>query len=163
MNGIIILGIVLGVAAFVIQFIKEKGGGESSKREEWLPYAKKSYLLTPAEHEFFSVLEQAAESKYYIFPQLALDKLVLLSGKGSYRGGYRNKIDQKSVDFVLFDKQNISPILVIELDDYTHERPDRQARDGFVDRVMSHCNIPILHIHSMLKGGELKAQIDAKL
>jgi hypothetical protein len=163
MNGIIILGLVLGVAAFVIQFIKEKSRGESSKKEEWLPYTKKIYLLTSAEHEFFNVLEQAMEGKYYIFPQLALDKLVLLSGKGSYRGGYRNKIDQKSVDFVLFNKQNVSPVLVIELDDFTHERPDRQIRDGFVDKVMNHCNIPILHTRSVQNIDELRDKIAEKI
>lgn len=86
----------------------------------------------------------------------------MLDGKGSLKGGYRNKIDLKSVDFVLFDKQNISPVLVIELDDYTHQRSDRQARDGFVDRVLNHCGVPILHVVSSLKETELKAKIDEK-
>lgn len=163
MYKILILGIALGVLGFVIEFLRTKGGKGSEKKEEWLPYQKKTWLLTRAEREFFSVLERVVAGQYYIFPQLALDKIVMLDGKGSLKGGYRNKIDQKSVDFVLFDKQNISPILVIELDDYTHQRPDRQTRDGFVDRVMNHCGIAILHAKSTNNEAELRLQISAKI
>ena len=163
MYKILLLGIALAIIGFVIEFLRTKGGKGSEKKEEWLPYQKKIWLLTRAEREFFNVLERAVAGQYYIFPQLALDKIVMLDGKGSLKGGYRNKIDLKSVDFVLFDKQNISPVLVIELDDYTHQRPDRQKRDGFVDRVLNHCEIPILHIMSISKDGELLAQINEKL
>lgn len=163
MNNILILGVVLAVIGFIFQFLNTKGSGGVTKKEEWLPYMEKSYLLTRAEHEFFSILERAVSDQYYIFPQLALDKIVMLEGKGSLKGGYRNKIDQKSVDFVLFDKQNISPVLVIELDDYTHQRPERQERDGFVDRVLNHCNIPILHVRSIPKEEELRTQIGTKI
>ncbi len=124
---------------------------------------KKSFLLTRAEHQFFKILERAVGGQYYIFPQLAPDKIVLLKGKGSFKRGYRNKISKKSVDFVLFDKQNISPILVIELDDPTHQRPDRKARDSFLDKVLNRCDIPILHTHSTFNEEELKAQIEEKI
>ncbi|HAT68294.1 MAG: hypothetical protein A2481_04540 [Candidatus Yonathbacteria bacterium RIFOXYC2_FULL_47_9] len=163
MEKILILGIVLAALGFIAQFLNAKGGGAVAKKEEWLPYSKKTWLLTRAEREFFSVLERAVAGQYYIFPQLALDKIVMLEGKGSLKGGYRNKIDQKSVDFALFDKQSISPVLIIELDDYTHQRPERQIRDGFVDRVLDHCNIPILHITSVPKEEELRTQIGAKI
>lgn len=157
MEKLLILGIVVGAVGLIFQFLKEKG--ELGKKEEWLPYQKKTWLLTRAEREFFGVLERAAGDEYYIFPQLALDKIVMLDGKGSLKGGYRNKIDQKSVDFALFSKQDISPVLVIELDDYTHKRPDRQTRDGFVDRVLKHCGIPILHVTSVPNEEALRAQI----
>ncbi|MFZ2832236.1 MAG: DUF2726 domain-containing protein [Minisyncoccia bacterium] len=137
MEKILILGVALAVVGFIFQFLNEQGKG-GAKKEEWLPYSKKTWLLTRAEREFFSILEKAVGGQYYIFPQLALDKIVMLEGKGSLKGGYRNKIDQKSVDFALFSKQDVSPVLVIELDDYTHQRPDRQTRDGFVDRVLNH-------------------------
>ncbi|HBH71425.1 MAG: Topoisomerase DNA binding C4 zinc finger domain protein [Parcubacteria group bacterium GW2011_GWC1_42_11] len=162
MNNLVIFAVIVAVVGFVVGELTRKGGRVNEK-DEWLPYSKKTWLLTRAEREFLSVLERAVDGKYYIFPQLALDKIVMLEGKGSLRGGYRNKIDQKSVDFVLFDKQNISPVLVIELDDYTHQRPERQVRDGFVDRVLNQCGIPILHITSIPKEMDLKTQIDSKI
>lgn len=157
MEKLLLLGMVVGVFGLIFHFLNEKV--KLNKKEEWLPYTKKIWLLTRAEREFFGVLERAVAGQYYIFPQLALDKIVMLEGKGSLKGGYRNKIDQKSVDFALFSKQDISPILVIELDDYTHKRPDRQTRDGFVDRVLNHCGVPILHITSIPKEEKLRAQI----
>ncbi len=164
MNKLLILVAAFGAVVFAIKIVSELNGKESAtKKVEWLPYSKKTWLLTRSEREFFNVLERAVAGQYYIFPQLALDKIVMLDGKGSLKGGYRNKIDQKSADFVLFDKQNISPVLVIELDDYTHQRPERQERDGFVDRVLNHCNIPILHVTSIPKEEELRAQISTKI
>lgn len=157
MEKLLLLGIAVGALGLIFQFLNEKG--RLGIKEEWLPYQKKTWLLTRAEREFFNVLERAVGGEYYIFPQLALDKIVMLEGKGSLKGGYRNKIDQKSVDFALFSKQDISPVLVIELDDYTHQRPDRQTRDGFVDRVLAHCGIPILHITSIPKEESLREQI----
>lgn len=157
MEKLLLLGIVVGALGLFFKFLNEIGG--VGKRNEWLPYTKKTWLLTRAEREFFGVLERAVGGEYYIFPQLALDKIVILAGKGSLKGGYRNKINQKSVDFTLFNKQDISPALVIELDDYTHQRPDRQTRDGFVDRVLIHCDIPILHIISIPKEENLRVQI----
>jgi len=52
---------------------------------------------------------------------------------------------------VLFDKQNISPVLVIELDDFTHEREDRKERDLFVNKLFNHCGVPILRVDSIPK------------
>ncbi len=150
------------LAVFIAGLLKEKGGSREGKKEEWLPYMKKSYLLTRAEHEFFSTLEKVVGSQYYVFPQLAIDKIVQLKGKGSSKRGYRSKINKKSVDFVLFDKQNISPVLVIELDDYTHQRPDRKKRDVFLNRVLDHCEIPVLHTPSVSEE-ELKTKITEKL
>lgn len=38
------------------------------------------------------------------------------------------------------------PILGIELDDKSHEHPDRKERDRFVDEVFAAAGLPILHI-----------------
>lgn len=161
MEKILALSVVLVIISYVFYLLNKKGKGWIIKKKEWLPYIKKSFLLTRAEHDFFSVLERVVGNRYYVFPQLTLDKIVLLDGKGSLKGGYRNKINKKSADFVLFDKQDISPVLVIELDDHTHQRPERQERDGFVNRLLNHCGIPILHIRSIPKEEELRTQIEA--
>ena len=36
--------------------------------------------------------------------------------------------------------------LIIELDDSTHDRPDRQTRDDFVDRVFQQIKVKLLHV-----------------
>jgi very-short-patch-repair endonuclease len=50
------------------------------------------------------------------------------------------------VDFVLFNKEYFTPHLVIELDDSSHQRGYRRARDNFVDEVLNKVGIKIVHI-----------------
>jgi very-short-patch-repair endonuclease len=60
--------------------------------------------------------------------------------------GHQNKINQKHVDFVLCDPNSFTPLLVIDLDDSSHMRKDRQGRDAFVDAALDAAGLPILHV-----------------
>ncbi len=110
-----------------------------------LPYAKKPYLMTNAEREFFFVLERAVQGRYYVVPQVELSKIIKPE-KETWEYQYKNKINLKSVDFVLFDKEYFTPQIVIELDDSSHQLPARVTRDSFVDAVMAKVGIKIVHI-----------------
>lgn len=140
--------ILIAVGLLVLQSTKgSRNKGTSSEKSENLPYVLKRYLMSKAERSFFGVLEQVTDSsKYYIFPQVSLNNLVTVEkGTGSYQA-FHNKIDRKSVDFVLFDRSSISPVLAIELDDASHDRTDRQERDAFVDQVLAKAGLPLLHV-----------------
>ena len=142
--------VLVVLALLVLQSTKgSRNKGTPSEKSEDLPYVLKRYLMSPAERSFFGVLEQVTDSsKYYIFPQLSLSKLVTVeTGTESYQT-YHNKVDRKSVDFVLFDRNAISPVLAIELDDSSHDREDRQERDAFVDRVLAKAELPLLHVRA---------------
>lgn len=57
-------------------------------------------------------------------------------------GAYR----RWGVDFVLCERDTFTPLLVIELDDSSHNRADRQARDDFKNNVLSAAGLPLLRI-----------------
>lgn len=57
-----------------------------------------------------------------------------------------NRIGQKHVDFVLVESSTWRILAVVELDDATHDRPDRRKRDTFVDEALGSANVPIVHI-----------------
>jgi hypothetical protein len=142
--------VLVVLALLVLQSTKgSRNKGTSSEKSEDLPYVLKRYLMTRAERSFFGVLEQVTDSsKYYIFPQVSLNNLVTVEkGTGSYQA-FHNKIDRKSVDFMLFEKSTISPVLAIELDDSSHDREDRQERDVFVDGVLAKAGLPLLHVRA---------------
>jgi len=61
---------------------------------------------------------------------------------------YLNKIIRKSVDFTVFEKDFLRPVLVIELDDNTHSTLERMDRDDFVDDVLLGAGIGILHLRT---------------
>jgi very-short-patch-repair endonuclease len=117
-----------------------------SEKKEYLPYVKNNYLMTKAEHEFFKVLQQVVQDKYYIVPQVQLSKVIRVNKYEKFKYKYSNMIDRKSVDFVLFEKETFSPYLVIELDEESHQLPKREDRDHFVNAIMKKTGLRIEHI-----------------
>lgn len=127
---IIEIGIFLLLAS-IIRFLKSKIKNNVFEDK----YKKRISVMTPTEQNFFKQLQQEYGEKYYIFPQINLDKLLDVEGdKNNYRA--RNRITQKSVDFVLADKETLSTRLVIELDDWTHKLEKRKIRDEFVKKIL---------------------------
>lgn len=65
----------------------------------------------------------------------------------------QNRIDRKHADFVMVApvvarERAFEPLLIIELDDASHDREDRRTRDDFVDRACAAARLPILHIRA---------------
>jgi very-short-patch-repair endonuclease len=144
MTTIIIFSIAIILFVVFVLPVFKKSVGENKK--EYLPYVKKDFLMTKAEHEFFKVLQEIIKDKYYIIPQVQLSDIVQVEKYEKQKQTYRNKIDRKSVDFVLFNKEYFTPHLVIELDDSTHLREDRQARDSFLNNLLNKVGLKIIHI-----------------
>ncbi len=109
-------------------------------------YYKNEDFLTLSEKKFFNTLKQIIKDEFLIFPQVNLASLVQVDAGRWETYKYRNPINRKTVDFCIFKKQVLEPLLVIELDDFTHFRSDRVVRDRNVDKVLEQAGIPILHI-----------------
>jgi hypothetical protein len=111
------------------------------------PYFVRDPFLSPAEHNFFMVLRSVVSDSALISIKVGLGDLFCAtsSDPSKYRI-YTNKIDRKHVDFLLCDPKTVQPILGIELDDKSHQRSDRQARDEFVENVFRSASLPLLRI-----------------
>ena len=142
--------ILIAISFVVVVLITLSGKSKFTMKEKGsdveLPYAKKSYLMTNAEREFFFILERAVHGRYYVIPQVQLSNLVQVVKTKKWEYALRNRINRKSVDFVLFNKEYFTPQIVIELDDSSHLREDRKIRDNFVDSVLNKVGIKIIHI-----------------
>lgn len=105
-------------------------------------------LVTEAEQEFLKALEQAVGGRYRIVPQVPLSGIVKPKDSNYHYTNYHdfNRISAKKIDFVLYDKENWTPRLAIELDDRSHLRWDRMKRDVFVNELMEGVGLPILHV-----------------
>ncbi len=107
--------------------------------------------MTQTEYRFFGILREVIKDKYFIMPQVALSRIIEVQkgleryGSDSWYSNF-NRINKKTVDFVIFDKVYLSPLLVIELDDYTHNYFSRQERDDFLDGALKVAGLNILHI-----------------
>jgi hypothetical protein len=123
------------------------GGEEERAAEVMYPYQLRDDFLTAAEHSFYMVLKQAVEDWAVICPKVSLSDVFSAKSKdyGEYRT-YTNKIDRKHIDFLLCQPGTMRPLAGLELDDKSHERRDRQARDEFVKHVFEAAGLPLLRV-----------------
>ena len=141
---LIAIALVLLVAV-VIRLVIPKG------RSALFPY-RKAALFSPAERSFFGVLEQAVGAHYCIFGKVRIADVVemALGLSGSDRQSAFNRISAKHFDFLLCDKQDLSVVCAIELDDRSHSRSSRQQRDAFVTEL---CRNVDLHCSGCARAG----------
>ncbi len=91
-------------------------------------------------------LQTAVAGNWLIFTQIRMADLMLVKKGTDARNSHQGKINQRYIDFVLCDKQWLSPILAIELDDKSHDHPDRQERDAFVNAAFAAAGLPLLRV-----------------
>jgi very-short-patch-repair endonuclease len=135
------------------------------RRPEKLPYYINPNFLSRSEKIFFRILKETMGNDYYIFPQIGIENLLKVEKESTDRFSWFNKIKQKSVDFVLADKNTITPILIIELDDPSHKREDRVERDRFVNKAFEDAGLKYLRVpvQNDYQITEIMRQIEEKI
>jgi hypothetical protein len=110
------------------------------------PYVKRGSLLTPAEQQFYHVLAGAVGDRFAICPMVRISDLLQVRDGASERGAWQGRINSKHIDFVLCDPQSLAPRACIELDDGSHELPERKERDEFVNSSFAAAGLPLLRV-----------------
>jgi len=117
-----------------------------------LPYVKKQFFFTKREYAFYNDLcPIISKHNLVLFSKVRLLDILTIP---QYTKGYQtyfNKIRSKHVDFVICSSKYITPLLAIELDDPSHNEPDRIIRDYYIDSAMNSAKIPIMHIYNWSK------------
>ncbi|MEN9614107.1 MAG: hypothetical protein RLZZ347_414 [Candidatus Parcubacteria bacterium] len=143
-------GIFVGVMAIacallvIFERLYLKGG----VRTDLSVYERKPYLFdATSELRLFKLLNELFGDRFYIFTQVNYSHLIRPK-KTDWIGErrLRSRIDRKSADFVLCDKERVVPQLVIELDGYVHNFETRRRRDRFIDELTKEIGLPILHL-----------------
>lgn len=144
------------IAIFLLKIILNNKKGKKSKKGRGLEDEKESlssallekgnayvgneFLMTPTEREFYRVLERKYGEEYYIFAQVRVADVIkpnvkrYFSKTREYQALFR-QISQWHFDFLLCHKDDFRIYCAIELDDSSHERPDRQRRDRILNAV----------------------------
>ena len=123
------------------------GGRDQKGAPIEYPYVKRDDFLSLAEQSFYLVLRAAVADWATICPKVGLAELFY--AKSSDPSIFRtatNRIDRKHIDFLLCDPETMKPLMGIELDDRSHQRPDRQERDDFVERVFAAAQLPLVRL-----------------
>lgn len=161
--------VIVGVAFLVLTRMGLIHSDEETEQEgrgkKMYSYRHKQFFMTRAENDFYQGLVRAVGDRYAIFAQVHLPDIVDEKIPGQDWRAARARINRKSIDFVLCDKQYLNPKLAVELDDASHEREERQERDGFVQEVLRMAELPLLRINYSENIGakELIMRIDSAL
>ena len=100
-------------------------------------YKLKNSLMTNTEAAYFNVLTEFFGRDYVIIPQVNLAAVIDKEGEG-----YRNELF-RNVDFGIFDF-SYRPIVLVEINDATHLKKDRQERDKKVTAICKKARIPLV-------------------
>ncbi len=109
-------------------------------------------ILNNREYEFYKKLRTLAdECGLSIYTKVRLADLVEPKPKSENPLWMEcfNKIRSKHIDFALAD-EDTNIIALIELDDKSHERPDRIERDEFVNAVLKNTGYVLLRTYGEL-------------
>lgn len=136
-----VLFFLIAIVLFKLIFLSGQGGMK-------FPYKKSSTLFSPAERSFLGVLDMALGQDYRVFGKVRVADVIEVSGtvgRSAWQTAF-NRISSKHFDYVLCDKNSLSVICVIELNDKSHSGQKRQKRDEFLDGVCKAANLPLVTI-----------------
>ncbi|MEA5077694.1 MAG: DUF2726 domain-containing protein [Anaerolineaceae bacterium] len=125
-----------------------------------LHYRVRDNFLSPAERSFYGVVQNMIGSRLVVLTKVNLNDIFYVSRPNENQGD-RARIAQKHVDFLVCTPAEMKPIFGIELDDSSHQAPDRRLRDEFVDQVFNTAGLPLLHF--IAKHAYTKLEIAEKI
>jgi len=98
-------------------------------------YRQSKSLFTFRERVFFQALLEDVGSQYAVFAKVRLGDIIWLANEPENRKYHINQLLCKHFDFLLCEKGTYKPLLVIELDDSSHDKYEHHDRDEFKGKV----------------------------
>ena len=140
MNAWILVAVVFIIIVVIFLIVLKKGDSR-------YPYVKLDALFTPAERSFLGVLQQAVNDNYFVFGKVRVaDVLTPKKGlKKEWQTAF-NKIAKKHFDYILCDKNDLSFVCAIELNDRSHNSKKRKERDAFLEGACQSADLPLLQV-----------------
>lgn len=147
-----IIFIVFGIAIIIgiINYKRQKNfDDEKEETEEEKPtYTKKESLVTNNELNFYKKLENVFGNKYKVQTQINLASII--DKNNSY---YKTDLF-RNIDYGIFDKNTLKPLVLIELNDSTHKNKKRYERDLKIREMLKEANIPLVTFYTTYENKE---------
>lgn len=143
----IVLLVIVAIAIIVSRFTKFSSKNGTSHQPRYM-YARREKIMTEAEIVFYRRLQTITKGRYIIFPQIHLSSLAINKTTGKYYKLGFQRINRRSVDYVLADPQTFRAIYAVELDDRTHDTARSQYRDKLVTDILNEINLPLVRFRN---------------
>jgi len=106
-------------------------------------HSRRSIIMTPDEKRFFHQLIKVLKNNYYVFPKVYLPVLFEHETNGQGWHADLQHINRKCVDFVICTKDDLCPVMAIELDNWGHDLKHRKEHDAEVQRIFDYTGLPL--------------------
>lgn len=148
-------------SAFIkVEEIKKVSATDSINDD--FPYKLTKTVFSDKEAIFYhALLPITTKLNLTVFTKMRVADLLWLPKNHPEYIRWFNYIRSKHIDFVLCNK-DLEPVLLIEIDDNTHNSDKRKKRDEFIDKVFEKLNLPIIHTRRW-QNEELENQIKESL
>lgn len=122
------------------------------------PFAPMPFM-TDSEVRFFARLQDALP-EYFIFAQVQLSRLIACNDAEDQKF-WLNRINRMSADYVIVAEDAQTVLAVVELDDWSHDRPDRVRADHKKDKALKSAGLPVVRVdgRKMPEVRELRALV----
>ena len=131
--------IINKIVDFILKLFKIKNK-KDVKEIQKTEYKQRNFM-TPTEILFYNKIK-ILETEYKIIPQINIGTIVEKKNKG-----YRNELF-KNIDFAIFTNDYNKLLLLIELNDSTHNETKRIKRDKRVKEICNSANIKLITFYT---------------
>lgn len=130
--------------------MESKKAEAGKSQPNWDRYVLRSSLFdVRSEAEFYKLLrDEILGQKFVALVQVPLARIFDVSGRQSFSrfDGDHSRIDKKTIDFLICDRDDLRPRVAIELDGSSHLLKGRIERDEFVQKLFDLFGFPLLRI-----------------
>ncbi|UTW11661.1 DUF2726 domain-containing protein [Marinobacterium rhizophilum] len=146
MEGLFLVGLLVLAVVFFLKFLARNRTGAAPA--EQLHYRRRPALFTPAERSFAGVLDQVLDTRYRVYGKVRVADLIEPLPTKDHRIWQKafNRISAKHFDFVICNSSDLVPVVVVELDDSSHQKAKRQQRDEMLQQVCQQVQLPLIRV-----------------
>lgn len=127
-------------------------------------FSRKASILTKPESRLYRSLLFAVRTDYQVMAKVRLWDFIWLENEPPERKEHLGRLSCRHVDFLLCTPETLKPLLVIELDDKSHQSPYAQESDRYKNELFAAAGLPLLRLdHSDVAPRRLRALIDAQI
>ena len=157
----------LAILLMILMIIVAVGVMKLNEPPLTFPFKKKTQLFTSVERNFFNLIEDAVGKDYRILCRVKLLDILAVrqtTDKKTSKSAL-TKANSRYLDFVLCSKDDMSPVLAIDLVHNNGKDGYKMQRDWFVNGSLDAASIPHVRIkvRSDYKTQDIKDCIEAKL
>lgn len=143
----------LAIVLMMLLIVVAIGAIKLSDQGLAFPFKRKTTLFTPVERSFLELIEKAVGDKYRVMCRVKLNDIIMLRQATDKKTAKtaRLRTAGKQLDFVLCAKEDMSPVVAIDLVHRQGKEGYKSQRDWFISGALDAARIP--HVRIKVRSG----------